>query len=289
MADDDAQALKVATSLRELARVPRHRNTMAKDQGSLPGLVFFLEHRTPEVVEIALEALQLLSMETKNHPIMYSELGLVISLKAVMAREEASPVAKKIAKEIMLTLSPTRTTDAYRKPLGTTTNKSRGTPVQVVKKHAGFFRSGSATKMQSRMTVLEVQGLHSAYARRQVEDALLTVKGSISFTFDLQRERVNIRARKDVGPERFCKAIYEKDEQLIPRQVVKNQYGEDSLVDYLGLSTDASAAPDYLDDEDDDDFTVENPKEAIVTEAMAAGAGGWFGNIAGFVKSNLYW
>lgn len=292
MSGQDDKSMQVATSLRELARVPKYRTTMVKDKGSLPGLVFFLENDNMAVVEIALEALQLLSMETKNRPIMYSELGVVVSLKAIINKDESSEAAKKTALEIMETLSPSRhTSDSFRETTQMGSAPPR-TPAANVKKHSNFFRTGSAVKMQSRIIVLEVEGLDSVLGRKQVEDALLSVKGTISFTFDMQRERVTIRARKDIGPERFCKAIYEKYNHLLPRQVGKDQYGEDTLVDYLGLagSDTATAAPDYIDDDDDqDDFVVNNPKEAIVTNESGAGTRGWFGGVVGYVRENLYW
>lgn len=284
---------EVATSLRELARVPKYRHMMVKDQGALPGLVFFLENDDAEVTEIALEALQLLSMETKNRPIMYSEFGVVVSLKAIINREDASALAKKTAKEIMTTLSKP---ERFRQPLfakqpSTPQGTPRRTAMDAVKKQSNFFRGGSAKKMQSRIIILEVEGLVDLQERKQVEDALLSVRGTISFTFEMQRERVTIRARKDIGPERLCRAIYEKYSHLLPRQVGKDQYGEDQLIDYIGLtgSDEVSAAPEYLEDDDDqDDIVVANPKEAIVTEAMGA-QGNWFGGVVGYVRQNLYW
>lgn len=48
-------ALSVVTQLRDLASEPQNREIIVKDQGCLPGLVLFLDHRNPDVLFAALQ------------------------------------------------------------------------------------------------------------------------------------------------------------------------------------------------------------------------------------------
>lgn len=43
-------ALSVVSQLRDLASEPQNREVIVQDQGCLPGLVLFLDHKDPEVL-----------------------------------------------------------------------------------------------------------------------------------------------------------------------------------------------------------------------------------------------
>lgn len=48
-------ALSVVTQLRDLASEPQNREAIVKDQGCLPGLVLFLDHKSPDVLLATLQ------------------------------------------------------------------------------------------------------------------------------------------------------------------------------------------------------------------------------------------
>lgn len=48
-------ALSVVSQLRDLASEPQNREVIVQDQGCLPGLVLFLDHKDPEVLLATLQ------------------------------------------------------------------------------------------------------------------------------------------------------------------------------------------------------------------------------------------
>lgn len=48
-------ALSVVSQLRDLASEPQNRQVIVEDQGCLPGLVLFLDHKNPEVLFATLQ------------------------------------------------------------------------------------------------------------------------------------------------------------------------------------------------------------------------------------------
>lgn len=56
-------ALAVVTQLRDLASEPQNRETIVQDQGCLPGLVLFLDHKDPNVL--------IATLQVSYHPLMH--------------------------------------------------------------------------------------------------------------------------------------------------------------------------------------------------------------------------
>lgn len=57
-------AMSVVTQLRDLASEPQNRVAIAKDEGCLPGLVLFLDHKDPEVVFATLQVVPFVTLST---------------------------------------------------------------------------------------------------------------------------------------------------------------------------------------------------------------------------------
>lgn len=271
----------VVNQLRELAAVPSNREYIVKDQGCLPGLVLFLDNDDLEVVYTALETISFLSQADSNKTHMKEELGLMVSLRKII--QESSPRQRTLASTIVATLTgDDDTKKVSQKPES----------LKYSLKGSSFFSTSVATTHKNRTLTLEIDGLDSVDTRKEAEDAILSVQGTISFTFDMKLARVTIRARKEVEAEAYCRAIHTKYKHLSPKQVVRNQYGDDTLVDLIGIGNgDRSGdAPDYLDDDEEEELLVENPKTALMpTGTAAAGGNGWFGSAMGYVKKSLYW
>jgi hypothetical protein len=64
---------------------------------------------------------------------------------------------------------------------------------------SSFFR-GNLNK-NARTLTLHIGGLDNDARRKLAEDALLQVKGVVSFTFEMAASRVIVRARNEVAPE----------------------------------------------------------------------------------------
>ncbi|XP_003386895.1 PREDICTED: armadillo repeat-containing protein 1-like [Amphimedon queenslandica] len=275
--------LKVVRELRDLAAVPQNRATIVRDRGCLPGLVLFLDNSNQEVVATALEALHYLAQTHSNRSIMKNEVGLVISLRSIMERSDYDPNVVQLADSIHRLLIPPA--GAVTRPLA----QARG---------GAAARSGSntflgASNRKARTIVLQVSGLVDQETRSIVEDSLLTVKGVVSFTIDIGRQRCTVRLRSDLKPELLCEAINGTG-ILLAQQVVKNELGEEVLLSF-GSTPQAHVQdekensrpmrlPEYLPEEDqlDEDKAIE--KSGAVGEG-----GGWLSSVTGFIGKAFYW
>lgn len=280
----------VVDQLHTLASVPGNREFIVKDQGCLPGLVLFLENEDIEVVTKALETISLLSQADSIKAHMKNELGLMVSLEK-MTTTSSPPRMRTLADTIISTLTDTNDNSNNNKHSSDSTYKAASSGSKFSLKGSSFFSTASAPS-KSRTLTLELEGLDSVDARKQCEDALLNIVGTISFTFDMKLARVSIRARKDIEAEEYCRGINQKYSNLKPQQVVKNQNGEETLIDFLGIAngtTGVQEAPDYFDDDDEEELKVENPKTALMPTGVGAGASSWLGSTYGYIKKSLYW
>ena len=87
------------------------------------------------------------------------------------------------------------------------------------------FFVGVANK-KAKTFFIQHSGIKDDSTRTLVEEALLSVRGVISFTFELNAGRVSVRARNELSVETIFYAILNVDEDLSPRQVLKNLQGE---------------------------------------------------------------
>ena len=65
--------------------------------------------------------------------------------------------------------------------------------------------------------------------KRVCEEKLLSVRGMVSFTFDMAKSRCIVRARPDTTAEIICQTI-NKTKVLSAQQIVKNERGEEVKV-----------------------------------------------------------
>lgn len=295
----------VVQALRALALEPKNRKAVARDQGCLAGLVLVLDNMDKKVVFTALEALQFLSQCEENHTIMRHELGLMESLDAVIANESELPESKKLAEEVKENIREKKpvhkATHESKQPLRRSArNMASKTPHKSDTPSRGTQQSffTGVTNKKARVVVLYVEGLKSRSAKQRVQDALLKVRGVISFTFDLGRSRVTVRARAELSAEEVGRSILSKA-QLTSQQVVKDENGLDMMVPLTsddaneGVSDvkmpETTAEPMYL-----DDFEASSPgnlRSAIVDTSKKGknGEGGWFGYVGDYISRTLYW
>lgn len=271
--------LKVVQQLRDLAKEPQNRLTIIKDQGCLPGLILFLDNDDVKVVLTALEALHYLSQLPSNRLTMKNELGMLISLKSLINRPNANPEVRKMAQKVHDMLVVPATT---ARPL----SQSR-----VAGKGNVFL---GASNKRAKVIVLQIHGLADANTRRMVEEELLTVKGIISFTFDMSQRRCSIRGRADLQPQALCQAVA-KTKIMSAEQVVKDEQGEEVFLTFGSVPAARSGfekenstpieLPSYL----PEDLPVEKSAKAVATTDSGDRGGGWLSSVGNFLAKSFYW
>ncbi|XP_057313129.1 armadillo repeat-containing protein 1-like isoform X1 [Hydractinia symbiolongicarpus] len=275
-------ALAVVKHLNSLAQKVENRETIVKDQGCLPGLVLFLDNTDSEVVLLVLKTLQLLAEHAPNRKVMLNEVGMIESLKSLMQgnRFIDIPDIKR------------RATSLHNQLHLPTVRKSKQARVHTVAPTSQKFFVGSSNK-KAKLIVLQITGLHDESTKKMCEEALLQVRGVVSFTFNMTKHRCMVRVVQTVSGEMLCKAV-EKTKILTAEQVIRNQSGEEVVLSFgrhpsipgeekRQTETDY---PDYLPEED----PVETSKTAISKHGEKDnGGGGWFSGVSSFISSSLYW
>ncbi|XP_019947350.2 armadillo repeat containing 1, like [Paralichthys olivaceus] len=268
-------ALSVVSQLRDLASEPQNREVIVQDQGCLPGLVLFLDHQNSEVLLATLQTLRYLAELPPNIPTMKNELGMMVSLENLIGREVLSVDITALAQEVY---------DILRTPA----NPAPRTSERETRKKSQFFINSSNKKAKS--VTLHIQGLDTTDQRGLCEEALLKVRGVISFTFQMASKRCTVRIRSDLSTESLASAIA-ATKVLSAQQVVKNEAGEEVLIPLnpSGVKVEQnSALPDYLPEEE------ESPEREVDraisrTTAKEDSNGSWLNAAAGFLTKTFYW
>ncbi|XP_028997085.1 armadillo repeat containing 1, like [Betta splendens] len=267
-------ALSVVSQLRDLASEPQNREAIVQDQGCLPGLVLFLDHKNPEVLFATLQTLRYLAEFSPNIPNMKNELGMMVSLENLMESKGMSVDITNLAQEVYEILS------ARANPIPRTAQQER-------RKKSQFFINSSNNKAKS--VTLHIQGLDSTTQRGLCEEALLKVKGVISFTFQMASRRCTVRIRSDLPTESLASAIA-ATKVLSAQQVVKNESGEEVLIPLnpCGVKVqENSALPDYLPEEESPERGVD--RAISRTTAKEDSSGSWLNSAASFLSKTFYW
>lgn len=269
-------ALSVVTQLRDLASEPQNREAIVQDQGCLPGLVLFLDHKDPQVLFATLQTLRYLAESPRNINTMKNELGMMVSLETLMERTGLTTEITDLAEEVHGVLSARPQRQAFQ-----TQNQ------QTKRNKPQFFFNSSNKKAKS--VTLHIRGLDGADQRGMCEDALLKVKGVISFTFQMALKRCTVRIRADLPTESLATAIA-STKVLSAQQVVKNESGEEVLI---SLSTSGTKVeenqhlPDYLPEEESPEKELD--RAISRTGAKQDAGGSWLNTAASFLTKTFYW
>lgn len=270
-------ALSVVTQLRDLASEPQNREVIVQDQGCLPGLVLFLDHKDPKVLFATLQALRYLAESPRNINTMKNELGMMVSLESLIKRTDLTTDITDLAKEVHDLLNAQSQRPGCQTP-----------EQQKKKKNKPQFFINSTNKKAKSVT-LHIQGLDGADQRGVCEEALLRVKGVISFTFQMALKRCTVRIRADLPTESLATAIA-STKVLSAKQVVKDENGEEVLIP---LSTSGSKVeenshlPDYLPEEESPEKELD--RAVSRTGAKQDAGGSWLNTAASFLTKTFYW
>ncbi|KAJ8387660.1 hypothetical protein AAFF_G00152100 [Aldrovandia affinis] len=272
----EPDALAVVNQLRDLAADPLNRRAIVQDQGCLPGLILFLDHPNPQVVYSALLAVRYLAECRANREKMRGELGMMLSLQNVMQKTTTPGETKLLASEIYELLQAA----------GSAEDDQPGTGASCRRK-AQFFLG--TTNKRAKTVVLHIDGLDDSSRRCLCEEALLKIRGVISFTFQMAVKRCIIRIRSDLKAEALGSAIA-STKVMKAQQVVKREDGEEVLIPFQEdgpVEVERNVdLPDYLPEEES---PSQDPDKAVSRVGSAQDGVGWLNTAANFLSRSFYW
>lgn len=277
----EPDALTVVNQLRDLASDPMNRRAIIQDQGCLPGLILFLDHPSPEVVYSALQALRFLSESRSNRERLKSELGMMLSLNNVVHKSTTPGETKLLACEIHELLQTCSSPDSEDRGREPDQEQPRA------RRKAQFFLGNS--NKRAKTIILQIEGLEDT-SRSLCEEALLKIRGVISFTFIMAQRRCIVRIRSDLKPESLVWAIG-STQVLKAQQVVKGDDGHEVLVsfpdpDQIPVPLQVQDLPEYL---PEDESPSLDPDRAVTMVTTGEGGAGWLGAAANFLSRSFYW
>lgn len=271
-------ALGVVNQLRDLASDPMNRRAIVQDHGCLPGLILFLDHANPQVVYSALLAIRYLAECRPNREKLKAELGMMVSLQNVVQKSTTPGETKLLASEIYEILQASGAADGP--------DPSGSAPVGGRRK-AQFFL-GSSNK-RAKTVILQIDGLDDPARRTLCEEALLKIRGVISFTFQMAVKRCVVRIRSDLNAEALASAIA-ATEVMTAQQVVKAENGEEVLIRFSAESSveveQNRDLPEYLPEEES---PSQDPDKAVSRVGSGQDGSGWLGAAANFLSRSFYW
>ncbi|KAM6214259.1 armadillo repeat-containing protein 1 [Rhynchocyon petersi] len=273
---EEPDALSVVNQLRDLAADPLNRRAIVQDQGCLPGLILFMDHPNPSVVHSALLALRYLAECRANREKMKGELGMMLSLQNVIQKTTTPGETKLLASEIYDILQSSNMAD------GDSYNEMNSR-----RRKAQFFLG--STNKRAKTVVLHIDGLDDTSRRNLCEEALLKIKGVISFTFQMAVQRCVVRIRSDLKAEALASAIA-STKVMKAQQVVKSESGEEMLVPFQDTPVEVEQntdLPDYL--PEDESPTKEQDKAVSRVGSHPEGGASWLSTAANFLSRSFYW
>ncbi|KAG5850233.1 hypothetical protein ANANG_G00080070 [Anguilla anguilla] len=276
MMSGQPDALAVVNQLRDLAADPLNRRPIVQDQGCLPGLILFLDHPNPQVVYSALLALRYLAECRANREKMKGELGMMLSLQNVMQKPTTPGETKLLASEIYEILQASGKAEA-----------EQADGAASYRRKAQFFLG--ATNKRAKTVVLHIDGLDDPSRRGLCEEALLRIRGVISFTFQMAVKRCVVRIRSDLKAEALGTAIA-STKVMKAQQVVKSEEGDEVIVpfqeDVLVVVEENTDLPDYLPEEESPSRGLDKAVSRV--GSMQDGVG-WLSAAANFLSRSFYW
>ncbi|KAF7246187.1 Armadillo repeat-containing protein 1 [Varanus komodoensis] len=125
--------------------------------------------------------------------------------------------------------------------------------------------------------------------RNLCEEALLKIKGVISFTFQMAVQRCVVRIRSDLKAEALATAIA-STKVMKAQQVVKSESGEEMLVPFQDTPVEVEQntdLPEYL--PEDESPSKEQDKAVSRVGSHPEGAASWLSTAANFLSRSFYW
>ncbi|XP_033125783.1 armadillo repeat-containing protein 1-like [Anneissia japonica] len=275
--------LTVVKQLKALATDKSNRETIVKDQGCLPGLVLFLDNPDINVVITALETLILLAQCVSNRSVIRDELGMLMSLDAIINRHAYNSKAKELARTLKHTIVP--------QPLSPLREKQNVSENKPSSKHRYAGKAFITGNKKFKLVILHINGLDNQACRKICEEELLVIKGVISFTFDMAKKRCVLRTKADLKPEIIVAAI-SRTKIMSAEQVIKNEHGEEVMLTFganpATVNKENDNLPKYLPEENSPLRGLDKAMTRINGPGSEESRG-WLSSAASFISTNFYW
>uniref|UniRef100_UPI00358FD4C7 armadillo repeat-containing protein 1-like n=1 Tax=Myxine glutinosa TaxID=7769 RepID=UPI00358FD4C7 len=299
--DTVGDSLAVVHRLLELASEPGNRPAMAREPGCAAGLALLARHGEPRVSNTALRALCFLAESTGSLELLREEQALLPALLSIRDGGAAPTEATSMAADIIDFLDGWGLGRAASSgileecPLsaleGLAVSVDRAEGLGQGARHRTRCFLGRANRRAKTIT-LQINGLDDLARRTMCEEALLGVRGVISFTFQMLTQRCVLRTRADLPTEKLGLAIA-ATRVMSAQKVIRNEQGEEVL---LSLTPEGNAAatvslPSYLPEDDEEEGVPAAPYKAMsaLGGGMGDGRQGWMTAAANFLTQNFYW
>jgi len=193
-------AKEIVTKLRAMAADPSHRTQLIKEPGTIPSLIRSLSESDTDISFTALEVVYFLSLNVDNRPIMAQETQLLKALKQFMMtgtlKQKKVAIAAYTNLQAYANSLPTGAPEATEKE---NTDNAEATSSAPSKPASTTAAAPRATTLLSEGTTINtytvfVSGLNTDSAKRELEQALLKVRGVISIYCDTVEYKAVIRA-----------------------------------------------------------------------------------------------
>jgi len=194
-------AKEIVAKLRAMAADPSHRTQLVKEPGTIPTLISSLSESDTDISFTALEVVYFLSLNVDNRPIMAQETLLLKALKQFMMtgtlKQKKVAIAAYTNLQAYANSLPTGAPEPAEKE---NTDNAEATSSSAPSKQAtGTAAAPRATSLLSEGTTINtytvfVSGLNTDSAKRELEQALLKVRGVISIYCDTVEYKAVIRA-----------------------------------------------------------------------------------------------
>ncbi|VDD83837.1 unnamed protein product [Mesocestoides corti] len=282
-------------SFKKLALDDLSYSSLLKDNTSLGGLVILLSNEKESAVEEILNIFKILSERNGGSYYLSKLPGMMEQLSSLKASGESHSVRiRELTDDLFETLFSSK---AHLKRMPSQSHRPK-------------------KSRKSRPVVIQLSGNITKQDLKAIESQLITVKGVVSITFQLNKLRVVVMALDDLDPERILEAVSvacklasaTNDRSDISAHVVKRQKSKLSRVSSMytvrdrrsfAPSSAAAAAPKvskplhpYLADTADI-FEVDPSRGAPQVKGMAgANSGrsrGFTGWLSDLIESTIFW
>ncbi|XP_063987311.1 armadillo repeat-containing protein 1-like isoform X1 [Diachasmimorpha longicaudata] len=266
---DSKELLATLETYRKLADDFTNHDTILKDRTVLSYLAYVLEVPDAEIVELALDILEIFTKNVENYVHITSTFGVREALEAVINKYCID--TPKLAKHAQ---SVKDDIERMKPPIYNLRSRCR--------------RVIEPKKLKTHVIVLHVSGLLPE-TRAELEATLIRIEGLISLVLDVEHQRVTMRTLVNVTARSIAEAIQENTQNMEARLVTRNKYNQEFLVKLTSEENgESNEFPEYLPEEEDNQ---EDQKEGVVSllTGLKQSASTLYKSTAEFLHNSFYW
>ncbi|KYN08680.1 PREDICTED: armadillo repeat-containing protein 1-like [Cyphomyrmex costatus] len=264
---DPRELQETLQTYRKLADDFANHDTILKDKTVLSYIAYVLEVPDLDVVNLALDILEIFVKNVDNYIHITSTFGVRESLEAIINKyslnEPKTAGRAQYIKDDIERMKP---------PIYNLRSRCR--------------RVIEPKKLRTHVIVLHVQGLLPE-TRAELEGILIRIEGLISLVVDVEHQRVTMRTLNYVTAKQIAEAIDKHTDNMEARLVMKNKFNQEFLITLIQVGdTDSEGLPDYLPEEEEED-----DKEGVVSlfTGLKQSASSLYKSTTEFLSNSFYW